>query len=60
MNGHRLVGVGIGQNYPDPDVVPPGALQRVEVLTEGGSSVYGADAIGGVVNFITRRDIDGT
>lgn len=59
MNGHRLVGVGIGQNYPDPDVVPPGALQRVEVLTEGGSSVYGADAIGGVVNFITRRDIDG-
>ncbi len=59
MNGHRLVGVGIGQNYPDPDVVPPGVLQRVEVLTEGGSSVYGADAIGGVVNFITRKDIEG-
>lgn len=59
MDGHRLVGVGVGQNYPDPDVVPPGAIERVEVLTDGGSSVYGADAVGGVVNFITRKDYEG-
>lgn len=59
MDGHRLVGMGVRQNYPDPDVVPPGALQRVDVLTDGGSAIYGADAIGGVVNFVTRKDVDG-
>ena len=59
MDGHRLVGVGVGQNYPDPDVVPPAVIERVEILTDGGSSVYGADAVGGVVNFITRKDYEG-
>lgn len=59
MDGHRLVGAGVVQTVPDPDVVPPGALARVEVATDGGSSVYGSDAVGGVINLITRRDYDG-
>ena len=36
--------------------IPIGAIERVEVLTDGASALYGADAIAGVVNFITRRD----
>jgi iron complex outermembrane recepter protein len=59
VDGHRLVGVGVRQDSPDPDALPPGAIERVEVVTDGGSSTYGADAIGGVINFITRRKFDG-
>ncbi len=39
--------------------MPPIALERVEVLAEGASSIYGSDAVAGVVNFITRRNYDG-
>lgn len=59
VNGHRLVGQGIVQTIPDPSVVPAGLLDRIEVVLDGGSSVYGSDAIGGVVNLITRRSFDG-
>jgi len=59
LDGHRIVPVGTGGNAPDPDVVPPSALERVEVVLDGGSSLYGSDAIGGVINFITRRRYDG-
>jgi outer membrane receptor protein involved in Fe transport len=43
----------------DLNVIPIALLQRVDVLTGGASTVYGADAISGVVNFITRDDFDG-
>jgi len=43
----------------DPNIVPPMMLQRVEVLSDGASSVYGSDAVAGVINFITRRNVDG-
>lgn len=59
VDGHRMVGVGISQSAPDPDAVPIGAIERVEVVTDGGSSTYGADAIGGVINYITRRRFNG-
>lgn len=59
MNGHRLVGSGILQTYVDPAVIPPGVIERVEVIPDGGSSIYGSDAIGGVINFITRKNVDG-
>jgi iron complex outermembrane recepter protein len=59
MDGHRIVGMGVKQSYPDPDIVPPALIDRVEVLTDGGSAIYGADAIGGVVNIITKRDFSG-
>jgi iron complex outermembrane receptor protein len=59
LDGHRIVPVGTGGNAPDPDVVPPSALERVEVVLDGGSSLYGSDAIGGVINFITRKRYDG-
>ena len=59
MDGHRLAGSGVVQTIPDVDVVPPGVLQRVEVVPDSGSSIYGADAVGGVINFVTRSDFDG-
>ncbi|BBO30126.1 TonB-dependent receptor (plasmid) [Alteromonas sp. I4] len=59
VDGHRVPGVGVGQVATDPDMIPPGVLERVEIITDGGSSIYGADAIGGVINFITKRDFEG-
>ena len=59
LNGHRLVGSGILQNYADVSVIPPGVIERVEVIPDGGSSIYGSDAIGGVINFITRKRFSG-
>ena len=59
MDGHRIVGMGVKQSYPDPDVIPPFLIERVEVLTDGGSAIYGSDAVGGVLNFITKRNFDG-
>lgn len=60
IDGHRVAGAGFAQNSPDVSFIPPALIQRVEVLTDGVSSIYGSDAIGGVVNFITRRDFIGT
>ena len=59
VDGRRVAGSGVTQTIADPDVIPPGVIERVEVVTDGGSSVYGADAVGGVINFITRREYDG-
>ena len=59
IDGHRF-SLG-GQPHPlsDPNIIPPIALERVEVLAEGASSIYGSDAVAGVINFITRRRVEG-
>ena len=59
VNGHRVVGAGVLQTTADPSIVPPDIIDRVEVVPDGGSSIYGSDAIGGVVNLITRKSFDG-
>lgn len=59
VDGHRLTPMGIDQASLDPDVVPGIVLQRVDIVTDGGSSLYGADAVGGVINFITKKQFDG-
>jgi iron complex outermembrane receptor protein len=59
LNGHRMVGSGILQTTPDPSAIPISMIQRVEVLPDGASATYGADAVGGVVNFILRDHFDG-
>jgi iron complex outermembrane receptor protein len=59
LDGHRLPGMGVRQTIPDSDAIPPGAIERVEIVTDGGSAVYGSDAVGGVVNYITRKRFDG-
>ena len=43
----------------DLNTIPLAAVERIEILTDGASAIYGADAMGGVVNIITRRDFSG-
>ncbi len=59
VDGLRLPGGGTQFSQTDPNIIPISAIQRVEVLADGASSVYGSDAVAGVVNFITRRTFDG-
>ncbi len=60
VNGRRFVPGGTGANSSvDLNSVPASVIERVEVLKDGASAVYGSDAIGGVVNIITRTDLDG-
>ena len=59
INGQRIVVHGAKGNAVDLSSIPMAAVERVEVLTDGASAVYGTDAIGGVINFILRRDYHG-
>ena len=59
LNGRRLVPVGGGIPIVDVNLIPTGAIGRVEVLKDGAAATYGSDAIAGVVNFITRTDQEG-
>lgn len=58
LNGKRLSYDGIGQAV-DISVIPVGAVERVEIVPDGASALYGSDAVGGVVNVILKRDFDG-
>lgn len=59
MNGRRLVGAGVQVTNPDYPLIPNLAMERIEVVADGASSIYGSDAVAGVVNFITRKRADG-
>ncbi|RHW19262.1 TonB-dependent receptor [Sphingomonas gilva] len=59
LDGQRLPSSGVSGNYIDPNAIPAIAIERVEVVADGASAIYGSDAVAGVVNFITRRDYDG-
>lgn len=59
LDGMRMPLGGTSHSQPDPSIVPTIAIERVEVLADGSSSIYGSDAVAGVVNFITRTDYDG-
>ena len=61
VNGRRHVGSDILSNASIPDVntIPNDLIERVDIVTGGNSSVYGSDAIAGVVNFVLRRNYDG-
>ncbi|HEY1215032.1 MAG TPA: TonB-dependent receptor, partial [Bryobacteraceae bacterium] len=55
LNGHRLAHSGY-DDFVDVSMIPSDAIERVEVLTDGASAIYGSDAVGGVVNFLLRHD----
>jgi iron complex outermembrane receptor protein len=59
LNGRRIVNNAIEGSAPDLNAIPMAALDRIEVLRDGASSLYGTDAIGGVINFITRTNFTG-
>ena len=59
LNGRRLANNAFDSSAPDLNMIPFAALERVEVLRDGASSLYGSDAVGGVINFITKKDWQG-
>jgi len=59
VNGSRLMPADPQDPVADLNNIPASLVDHVEVLTGGGSAVYGSDALGGVVNFIMRKDFEG-
>ncbi len=59
LNGRRVSTHGARGNAVDLNAIPLAAVERVEVLKDGASAIYGTDAIGGVINFIMRKDFGG-
>ncbi len=61
LNGRRMANFASPGDNAGVDLnnIPAGAIQRVEILKDGASAIYGTDAIGGVINFITRKDYRG-
>ena len=61
INGRRLGPIGVGGAPANADVsmIPGSLIERTEILLDGASSVYGSDAVGGVINYIMRKDFDG-
>lgn len=59
VSGQRMAPGGLGAQYTDPSSVPAIAIERIEVITDGGSATYGSDAVGGVVNIQLRRRFQG-
>jgi iron complex outermembrane receptor protein len=48
-----------GEGYIDVNIIPEIALERIEILKEGATSLYGSDAVAGVVNFVTHKEFEG-
>ncbi len=59
LNGRRVAAHGLSGSAVDVNQVPLAAIERVEILKDGASAIYGTDAIGGVINFITKKNFQG-
>lgn len=59
LNGRRVSTHGLKGSTVDLGSIPMGAIDRIEILRDGASAIYGTDAIGGVINFILRRSFNG-
>jgi iron complex outermembrane receptor protein len=59
LNGQRLAPGGLDGSFTDISQIPLSAVDHIEVLPDGASAIYGADAVAGVVNIITRKDFSG-
>jgi iron complex outermembrane receptor protein len=59
LNGRRVAAHGLSGSAVDVNQIPFAALERIEVLNDGASAIYGTDAIGGVINFITKSNFKG-
>ena len=64
LNGRRMAPYGLADDgqkvFADLNVIPTDAVERIEILKDGASAIYGSDAIAGVVNIILRRNFQGT
>ena len=59
VNGRRLAGTGYRAEFADASAIPSAAVDRVDVLLDGASALYGSDAVAGVVNVILKRSYEG-
>ncbi|PQA87172.1 TonB-dependent receptor [Hyphococcus luteus] len=59
LNGRRLAPGGLRGSYVDISSIPSAAIDRIEVMSDGASAIYGSDAVAGVVNIILRDDFSG-
>jgi iron complex outermembrane recepter protein len=59
LNGRRIANQAYDSGATDLNSIPMAAIDRIEVLRDGASAIYGTDAIGGVINFILRREYSG-
>lgn len=59
INGRRVAGAGGQAEFTDISMIPLAAVERIEVLTDGASAIYGSDAVGGVINIILRKTFKG-
>lgn len=59
VNGRRVAPGGGFGNFVDPNSIPASAIERIDVLPDGASAIYGSDAIAGVINIILRDDFEG-
>ncbi|MCC6377690.1 MAG: TonB-dependent receptor [Burkholderiales bacterium] len=59
VNGRRIAGFSADDGSVNVNTIPIAAIERVEVLRDGASAIYGSDAIAGVINFILRKDFKG-
>ncbi|MCC6925367.1 TonB-dependent receptor [Novosphingobium sp.] len=59
LNGRRVAAHGLSGGAVDVNQIPYAAIERVEILKDGASAIYGTDAIGGVINYITKKDFKG-
>lgn len=59
LNGRRLANNAYDGSAVDLNTIPFAVIERIEVLRDGASALYGTDAVGGVINFITRSDMHG-
>lgn len=59
LNGRRVAAHGLSGSAVDVNQIPFAAIDRIEVLKDGASAIYGTDAVGGVINFITKKNFTG-
>ncbi|MBV6322884.1 TonB-dependent receptor plug domain-containing protein [Duganella violaceipulchra] len=63
VNGRRIAPYGLAdgaqENFTNLDAIPTDAVERIEILKDGASAIYGSDAIAGVINIILRKDYEG-
>ena len=61
VNGRRLAPAGVegAPSFPDTSLIPTSIIERIDILLDGASSVYGSDAVAGVVNVVLRDEYDG-
>lgn len=59
LGGRRMPPAGTQGQFTDASVIPSIAIERLEVVADGGSAIYGSDAVTGVVNLVPRREFDG-